>query len=108
MTLKEQVLAHWRRMRDDAPGVHEKNRESPGERFCAFCAHYKETGESPCEGCPIMIATGADTCTVGPYLDAQNAWVEFKESGWDESQREWWQLKADAMIEFLEGLPNES
>ena len=104
MKTKDKVIAHWKRMREDAPGVWEKGRESPSSASCDFCTRYRGIDIPPCEGCPIMIATGMATCARGPYLEAQLAWVAYKDSGWDESQREWWVLKADAMITFLEAL----
>ena len=100
--MKEQVLLHWHRIRDDAKGAWETWNEAPGSGDCAFC---QELG---CSRCPIPKASGQDHCLGTPYNEAQNAWVDYKNSGWDESQREWWELKADAMIKFLEGLPDES
>ena len=108
MSLKAAVVAHWKRLREDAPGVWEKDKEQPGEGDCAYCGAFK-TGrkENVCRGCPIAKATGVNTCKRGPYLAAQSAWCEYRNSGWDESQRDWWVLKAGVMILFLEGLPDE-
>lgn len=109
MSLKSLVVDHWKRMREDAPGVYVDIREMPGEKDCVFCRRFKTDHEyeDECQGCPIQIATSANTCARGPYLAAQAAWVAYKDSGWDESQRDWWHLKADLMIKFLEGLPDD-
>jgi len=98
MTLKEQVLAHWKRLRNDAQGVYEANRESPGPKDCAFCQNLG------CTRCPIRKNSGLDHCLGTPYNVAQAAWVQFKESGWDKDFEPYWQLKANAMIKFLESL----
>ena len=107
MTASFEVKAHWKRMREDARACHEKNGEMPAGHYCAFCMLYN-TKDMPeevvCQGCPICKKTGLAGCAKTPYNEANNAWVEYHDSDWDESQREWWELKADAMIAFLEAL----
>ena len=100
MSLKADVVAHWKRVREDAPGVWERDKEKPCGAQCAFCMKLR------CPSCPIMEVTGQSGCIGTPYNEAKQAWVDYKDSGWDDSQRDWWQLKADLMIRFLEGLPD--
>lgn len=101
MSLTAEVVSHWKRMREDARGVYEKDKERPCGEQCAFCTN------SPCARCPISAATGQSGCIGTPYDDAKSAWCDYFDSKWDEAYKLYWQLKADAMIGFLEGLPDD-
>jgi len=99
MTRKERVLAHWRRIREDARGAYDKNNESPGPYDCAFC---QELG---CHRCPIAVKTGKSFCDGTPYYKAQDAWRNFVM--WESGTESEWQAAADQMIAFLEDLPDD-
>ena len=99
MTLKERVLAHWKRMREDARGAYEKNFESPGPLNCDYCQILG------CHKCPIMAKTGRSSCYGAPYYGALDAWRKFV--AWEEDCESEWQAAADQMIAFLEGLPDD-
>ena len=103
-SLKEQVIAHWQRMHDDAPGVYKSQGECPNNLNCAYCLTYKMHG---CRGCPIMVASGKIVCYGTPYRNALDAWIFYKESDWNMAFKAAWQAAAVKMIEFLKGLPDE-
>lgn len=101
------AVDHWKRMRDDAPGAFATNGEAPIGTYCPYCQEHNSGPPEKCdncEGCPIFERTGQTGCTGTPYHEANEAWCDYKDSGWNESLREWWQLKADAEINFLESL----
>jgi len=103
-SLKEQVVAHWQRMHDGAPGVFKSREERPYNLHCAYCLAYKINN---CRDCPIMIVSGQSTCRGTPYNIARDAWQAYQESGWAKEYKADWQIAAVKMIEFLKGLPDE-
>lgn len=106
MTIRDQVIAHWRRMRDDAPACDE-NKETPHGDSCLYCELWRlEDDGSNCIHCPISKAAGIIQCKFETYLEATEAWCDYRNSGWDSDFEAWWHVKADAMIKFLEGLPD--
>ena len=103
-SLKKQVVAHWRRMHDAAPGVFKSHAEKPDIENCPYCEKF---WLSDCRGCPIAKVAGQIVCRNTPYALASNAYVCYYESGWAEEYKADWQIAAVKMIEFLKGLPDE-
>ena len=110
MSRKAEVVTHWKRMREDAPGAYVTNHaEAPSGTDCAYCEKYYKiiNGNFSCTSCPISVSTGMHGCSGTPFGEARLAWIDYKDSGWDEAHKDYWQLKADEMIAFLEELPDE-
>lgn len=108
-------IAHWERMRDDPLGCEDKT----GATQCALCKLYlfepggdffRRPSEKQCEGCPIRKATGLQWCNGTPYEEAAEAFWKMRalvEDGYcdpDELDTRPFAEKAQAMIEFMEGL----
>ena len=104
MTLKEQVVAHWQRMHDDAEKVRKATGETPGTDQCAYCMRFFDKA---CLDCPIRATTGEPACYGSPYECAVEAWTEYCESGWHDDYKAAWQAAAQAEIDFLKTLPDK-
>ena len=94
-------IDHWQ---DNAIAKTPRN-ATTSPHACALCrlffAHY-------CEGCPIMEATGMESCRRTPYWRADSAldnWTDlWKENRSYRSDRDAFIAAAKAELEFLQGL----
>lgn len=71
MAALKDSIAHWRRMEEG-----ESDNESPSGRHCALCKTFVKKNNS-CWGCPVMSATGLESCQGSPWLDANEKFHQY-------------------------------
>lgn len=96
----EKSINHWEHnLAAQTPGA-----ASVSGLRCALCFIFARKQDGHCDGCPVMIRTGAENCDGSPYEQAAIALYGWSIRPFDLGYRQVWRVAAQKELDFLVSL----